>query len=89
VVNCATPYAQQDARRSRRGRRARREQTIAAAITLDQASSEDPVTNRDRIKEEAAKVFSDNQLETEGNAGKAIGKLQNAVGGLKRSVPGE
>jgi hypothetical protein len=73
-----------------RDRRTRREQTIAAAITLDLASSEGAATDKDRIKEEAAgKIFSDKQLKTTGNADNAMGKLQNAVDGLKHSLLGE
>ena len=51
------------ATRSGGGRRTRREQSVAAAITLEPASSEGPTTDRDRIKEKAAgKIFSDAQL---------------------------
>jgi uncharacterized protein YjbJ (UPF0337 family) len=35
------------------------------------------------VKEAAAKIFGDKKLETEGNADKATGKVQNAFGGSK------
>jgi uncharacterized protein YjbJ (UPF0337 family) len=77
-----------------------REQTIAAAITSDLANSEDAVMDKDRIKgsaeqakgsvkEAAGKVFGDKKLEADGNADKTVGKVQNAVGGLKDAVRGK
>jgi uncharacterized protein YjbJ (UPF0337 family) len=41
------------------------------------------------VKEAAGKVFGDKKLETDGNADKAAGKVQNAIGGLKDAVRGK
>ena len=41
------------------------------------------------VKEAAGKIFGDKKLETEGNADKAAGKVQNAIGGLKDAVRGK
>jgi uncharacterized protein YjbJ (UPF0337 family) len=38
------------------------------------------------VKEAAGKLTGDKKLEAEGKAGKAAGKVQNAVGGLKDSA---
>ena len=38
------------------------------------------------VKEAAGKVFGDQKLETEGKTDKAVGKVQNAIGGLKDAV---
>ena len=39
-----------------------------------------------KAKEVTGKVTGDAKLETEGNAQKTAGKIQNAVGGLKDTV---
>ena len=41
------------------------------------------------VKETVGKVLGDKKLETEGNADKAAGQIQNAVGGLKDAVRGK
>jgi uncharacterized protein YjbJ (UPF0337 family) len=41
------------------------------------------------MKEAAGKVLGDKKLETDGNADKAAGKVQNAIGGLKDAVRGK
>jgi uncharacterized protein YjbJ (UPF0337 family) len=41
------------------------------------------------LKEKVGKLLGDKKLETEGNADKAAGKIQNAVGGLKDAVRGK
>ena len=38
------------------------------------------------VKVAAGKAFGDKKLETEGQADKAAGKVQNAVGGLKDAL---
>lgn len=76
------------------------EHYIDEAVTPTPAKNEDTTMDKDRIKgsaeqvkgavkETAGKVFGDKKLETEGNADKAAGKLQNAVGGLKDAVRGK
>ena len=42
-----------------------------------------------KVKEAAGKVIGDAKLETEGNAEKNAGKVQNAVGGLKDTLRGK
>jgi uncharacterized protein YjbJ (UPF0337 family) len=42
-----------------------------------------------RAKEAAGKALGDKKLETKGNAEKAAGKVQNAIGGLKDSLRGK
>jgi uncharacterized protein YjbJ (UPF0337 family) len=41
------------------------------------------------VKEAAGKLLGDTKLETEGKTDKAVGKVQNAVGGLKDAVRGK
>ena len=41
------------------------------------------------VKEAVGKVFGDKKLETEGKTDKAVGKVQNEVGGLKDAVRGK
>ncbi len=41
------------------------------------------------VKEAAGKVLGDKKLEAEGNADKTVGKVQNAVGGLKDAARGK
>ena len=41
------------------------------------------------IKEVAGKLTGDAKLESEGNADKAAGKVQNAIGGLKDTLRGK
>jgi uncharacterized protein YjbJ (UPF0337 family) len=41
------------------------------------------------VKETAGEIFGDRNLETEGKADKAAGKVQNAIGGLKDAVRGK
>ena len=41
------------------------------------------------MKEAAGKVFGDKKLETEGKTEKVVGKVQNAVGGLKDTLRGK
>jgi uncharacterized protein YjbJ (UPF0337 family) len=41
------------------------------------------------VKEAAGKVLGDKKLENEGKTDKAVGKVQNAVGGLKDTVRGK
>jgi len=78
------------------------EQNIYHDVTLDtkQINSEDTAMDKDRVKgsaeqvkgavkEAAGKVFGDKKLETDGNADKAAGKVQNAIGGLKDAVRGK
>jgi uncharacterized protein YjbJ (UPF0337 family) len=40
------------------------------------------------VKEVAGKVLGDKKLETEGKTEKAVGKVQNAIGGLKDTLRG-
>jgi uncharacterized protein YjbJ (UPF0337 family) len=58
---------------------------------------EDAVVNKDRIagsakeikgsiKETIGKAVGDSKLESEGKADKIVGKVQNAVGGLKDAL---
>jgi uncharacterized protein YjbJ (UPF0337 family) len=42
-----------------------------------------------KVKEVAGKVTGDAKLETEGNAEKNSGKVQNAVGGIKDTLRGK
>jgi uncharacterized protein YjbJ (UPF0337 family) len=42
-----------------------------------------------KIKEVAGKVLGDAKLESEGKAGQAAGKVQNAVGGIKDTLKGK
>jgi uncharacterized protein YjbJ (UPF0337 family) len=41
------------------------------------------------VKEAAGKVLGDKKLENEGKTDKAVGKVQNAVGGFKDAVRGK
>ena len=41
------------------------------------------------VKEAAGRVLGDKKLEADGNADKAAGKVQNAIGGLKDAVRGK
>ena len=41
------------------------------------------------VKEVAGKILGDKKLETEGQAEKAVGKVQNAIGGLKDTLRGK
>jgi len=41
------------------------------------------------IKEGAGKISGDKEMQREGKADKAAGKVQNAVGGLKDAVRGK
>ena len=41
------------------------------------------------VKELAGKVSGDTKLESEGNADKVAGKVQNAIGGLKDTLRGK
>jgi uncharacterized protein YjbJ (UPF0337 family) len=41
------------------------------------------------VKEAAGKVLGDKKLETEGQTEKAVGKAQNAIGGLKDTLRGK
>ena len=41
------------------------------------------------VKEAAGKVLGDKKLETEGQTEKAVGKVQNAIGGLKDTLRGK
>jgi uncharacterized protein YjbJ (UPF0337 family) len=41
------------------------------------------------VKEAAGKVTGDTKLQAEGNADKAAGKVQNAVGGSKDTLRGK
>lgn len=41
-----------------------------------------------KIKEAIGKAVGDAKLESEGNADKIAGKIQNAVGGLKDAIKG-
>ena len=38
------------------------------------------------VKETAGKLLGDKKLETDGKTDKAVGKVQNAIGGLKDAV---
>jgi uncharacterized protein YjbJ (UPF0337 family) len=42
-----------------------------------------------KTKEVAGKVLGDTKLESEGKAGQAAGKIQNAVGGVKDTLKGK
>ena len=42
-----------------------------------------------RIKEVAGKVLGDAKLESDGKAGQAAGKIQNAVAGVKDTLKGK
>jgi uncharacterized protein YjbJ (UPF0337 family) len=42
-----------------------------------------------RIEEVAGKVLGDAKLESDGKAGQAAGKIQNAVGGVKDTLKGK
>ena len=41
------------------------------------------------VKEAAGKLLGDKKLETEGKADKAVGKMQNAIGGFKDTLRGK
>jgi len=41
------------------------------------------------VKEVVGKVLGDKKLETEGKTEKAVGKVQNVVGGLKDALRGK
>ena len=41
------------------------------------------------VKEAAGKLLGDKKLETEGKTDQAVGKVQNAVGGLKDTLRGK
>jgi uncharacterized protein YjbJ (UPF0337 family) len=41
------------------------------------------------VKAAAGKVLGDKKLETEGQTEKAVGKVQNAIGGLKDTLRGK
>jgi uncharacterized protein YjbJ (UPF0337 family) len=41
------------------------------------------------IKAAAGKILGDKKLETEGQTEKAVGKVQNAIGGLKDTLRGK
>jgi len=41
------------------------------------------------VKEAAGKVLGDKKLESEGKTEKVLGKVQNAVGGLKDTLRGK
>ena len=41
------------------------------------------------VKEVAGKILGDKKLETEGKAEKAVGQVQNAIGGLKDTLRGK
>ena len=41
------------------------------------------------VKEAAGKILGDQKLESEGKTEKAVGKVQNAVGGLKDTLRGK
>jgi uncharacterized protein YjbJ (UPF0337 family) len=41
------------------------------------------------VKETVGKILGDKKLETEGKTDKAIGKVQNAIGGLKDAARGK
>jgi uncharacterized protein YjbJ (UPF0337 family) len=68
-------------------------------LPKDPTNSEDTAMDKDRIegaaqqakgavKEAAGKLLGDKKLETEGKTDKAVGKVQNAIGGLKDTVRG-
>ena len=42
-----------------------------------------------KIEEVAGKVLGDAKLESDGKAGQAAGKIQNAVGGVKDTLKGK
>jgi uncharacterized protein YjbJ (UPF0337 family) len=75
------------------------EQYLDEAVTSDikQINNEDTAMDKDRIKgsaeqakgavkETAGKLLGDKKLETDGKTDKAVGKVQNAIGGLKDAV---
>ena len=78
-----------------------REQRIGSCVGLASPNAnKDTAMDKDRIKgsadqakgavkEGAGKMFGDKKLENEGNADKAAGKVENAVGGLKDAVRGK
>jgi uncharacterized protein YjbJ (UPF0337 family) len=41
------------------------------------------------VKEAAGKLFGDKKLENEGKTDKAVGKVQNAIGGFKDTLRGK
>ena len=41
------------------------------------------------VKEAAGKLLGDKKLENEGKTDKAVGKMQNAIGGLKDTLRGK
>ena len=41
------------------------------------------------VKEAAGKLLGDKKLESEGKAEKAVGQVQNAIGGLKDTLRGK
>jgi uncharacterized protein YjbJ (UPF0337 family) len=76
------------------------ERNIDLDVTQPQKPGEDTLMDKDRIKgsarqakgtvkEAAGKVLGDKKLETEGNAEKVAGEVQNAVGGLKDAARGK
>jgi len=77
------------------------ELTLGAAVIFDlNPHREDTAMDKDRIKgsaeqikgsvkEATGKALGDKNLETEGKTDKAVGKVQNAFGGLKDAVRGK
>jgi uncharacterized protein YjbJ (UPF0337 family) len=72
---------------------------LASSTILDLARKEDPM-DKDRIqgsakemkgtiKEVAGKVTGDAKLQADGKADKTVGKIQNAVGGVKDALRGK
>lgn len=41
------------------------------------------------VKQVVGKVVGDTKMESEGNADKVVGKVQNAIGGLKDTLKGK
>jgi uncharacterized protein YjbJ (UPF0337 family) len=41
------------------------------------------------VKEAAGKILGDKKLEAEGKTDKAVGKMQNAIGGFKDTLRGK
>jgi uncharacterized protein YjbJ (UPF0337 family) len=59
-------------------------------LTMDKDRFKDSAEQaKGAVKEAVGKVLGDTKLESEGKTDKAVGKVQNAVGGLKDTLRGK
>jgi uncharacterized protein YjbJ (UPF0337 family) len=74
--------------------------TSMLAVIRNPTDIEETTMDKDRIKgsaeqakgavkEAAGKILGDKKLETDGKTDKAVGQVQNAIGGLKDAVRGK